>query len=291
MTLIKWRIIVLIEQLKKVTLVAQDLGLKQPTVTFHMKSMEEEWGMPLFEMKTGRILLTDAGRRLHRYALKMLALQEEAAREMRLRGGSLKRLSLLADASCSSIMASFAAFALEPAGYGIEWLRKEERPDMHADIHIRERQDTAEADWLALPHADLRLAVSREWAQAAGIQAAQAALESGKPWIAPAAGSRLRSQILSWAAARGLNLEEGHTVPDAGMAASLAAAGLGMAVVPVFSDPRFGEASACVLPDPSRLLLLPLNGIAPYQLELKLDSRLPPEARLALSSWLQSQPE
>ncbi|ASS64748.2 MULTISPECIES: LysR family transcriptional regulator [unclassified Paenibacillus] len=291
MTLIKWRIIVLLEQLKKVTLVAQELGLKQPTVTFHMKSMEEEWGMPLFEIKTGRILLTDAGRRLHRYALKMLALQEEAAREMRLRGGSVKRLSLLADASCSSIMASFAAFALEPAGYGIEWLRIEEETVMHADIHIRERQENAEADWLPLPDADLRLAVSREWAQAAGIQAAQAALESGRPWIAPPAGSRLRSQILSWAAARGLDLEEGHTVPDAGIAASLAAAGLGMAVVPVFSDSRLAEASSSVLPDPSRMLLLPMNGILPYQLELKLGARLPSEARLALSSWLQSPTE
>ncbi|KKC45878.1 MULTISPECIES: LysR family transcriptional regulator [unclassified Paenibacillus] len=291
MTLIKWRIIVLIEQLKKVTLVAQELGLKQPTVTFHMKSMEEEWGMPLFEMKTGRILLTDAGRRLHRYALKMLALQEEAAREMRLRGGSHKRLSLLADAACSSIMASFAAFALEPAGYGIEWLRIEEGSGMHADIRIRERQETADADWLPLPDADLRLAVSREWAQAAGIQAAQAALESGKPWIAPAAGTRLRSQILTWAAARGLDLEEGHAVPDAVMAASLAAAGLGVAVVPIFSDPRFAQAATCVLPDPGRMLLLPLNGIPPYRLELKLGAGVPSEARLAISSWLQSPPE
>ncbi|MFD1956578.1 LysR family transcriptional regulator [Paenibacillus thailandensis] len=82
MSILKMRLIVLIERLKKVTLVAQELGMKQPTVSFHMKKLEEEWGMPLFEHKTGKVLLTEAGRLLHRYALQIDRSYSEAAARM-----------------------------------------------------------------------------------------------------------------------------------------------------------------------------------------------------------------
>ncbi|BBH18958.1 LysR family transcriptional regulator [Paenibacillus baekrokdamisoli] len=68
MSLLKMKIIVLLEKLKKVTAVAEELGMKQPTVSFHMRRLEEEWGVPLFEMKTGKVMLTEAGRLLHHYA-------------------------------------------------------------------------------------------------------------------------------------------------------------------------------------------------------------------------------
>ncbi|MEI0735993.1 LysR family transcriptional regulator [Paenibacillus sp. JTLBN-2024] len=51
MNLLKLHILVLIEKLKKVTDVARELDMKQPTVTFHMKSLEEELGVALFETK------------------------------------------------------------------------------------------------------------------------------------------------------------------------------------------------------------------------------------------------
>ena len=78
MNLLKLQILVFIEKLKKVTDVARELEMKQPTVTFHMKSLEEDLGVALFEAKRGRILLTEAGKALYPYAVKMTAMAAEA---------------------------------------------------------------------------------------------------------------------------------------------------------------------------------------------------------------------
>ena len=82
MNLVKLQVLVMIEQLKKVTDVAAALNLKQPTVTFHMKSLEDEIGVKLFESRLGRVILTDAGKSLYPYARKMSALFNEAIRTM-----------------------------------------------------------------------------------------------------------------------------------------------------------------------------------------------------------------
>jgi len=78
MNLLKLQILVLIEKLKKVTDVAREMDMKQPTVTFHMKSLEEDLGVSLFEAKRGRIWLTEAGKALYPYAVKMTAMAQEA---------------------------------------------------------------------------------------------------------------------------------------------------------------------------------------------------------------------
>ena len=61
MNLLKLEIVVLIKKYKKLTIVAEQLGVKQPTITFHIKSLEEELGVPLFELRSGRYFLTEAG--------------------------------------------------------------------------------------------------------------------------------------------------------------------------------------------------------------------------------------
>lgn len=48
MNIMKLNIVVLIEKYKKVTDVAAELGLKQPTVSFHMKNLEAELGTLYF---------------------------------------------------------------------------------------------------------------------------------------------------------------------------------------------------------------------------------------------------
>ncbi|MCU5111081.1 LysR family transcriptional regulator [Bacillus wiedmannii] len=80
MNLLKLEIVVLIRKYKKLTLVAEKLGVKQPTITFHIKSLEEELGVPLFELRSGRYFLTEAGEALHHYACKIDALMKEARR-------------------------------------------------------------------------------------------------------------------------------------------------------------------------------------------------------------------
>lgn len=83
MSILKMRIIVLIDQLKKVTAVAEALNMRQPSVSFHMKKLEEEWETKLFEWKTGKVVLTEAGRLLLYYARQIVASSDEASRRMR----------------------------------------------------------------------------------------------------------------------------------------------------------------------------------------------------------------
>lgn len=82
MNFIKLDILVLLDQHKKITAVADALGVKQPTITFHMKSLEEQYGVPLFETYGGRYKLTRAGTALLHYARKIRALGLEAGRIM-----------------------------------------------------------------------------------------------------------------------------------------------------------------------------------------------------------------
>jgi len=94
LNLLKLRIVELLEKHKKITTVADILELKQPTVTFHMKNMERDYGVKLFEARMGRIILTDAGYALLHYAVKINALAAEAERVVlefdTLRRGSIR---------------------------------------------------------------------------------------------------------------------------------------------------------------------------------------------------------
>lgn len=78
MNLQQLKIVVLIAEYKQVTAVAEKLQLKQPTVTFHMKKLEQFAGVPLFEWKHKRVFLTDAGQALLHYAKRIVTLSEEA---------------------------------------------------------------------------------------------------------------------------------------------------------------------------------------------------------------------
>lgn len=91
---IKLEILILIYKYNKVTAVAERLGIKQPTVTFHMKSLEKMLGVKLFETHGGYIVLTEPGQALMHYADKILKLKDEAERAVSefndLKKGTLK---------------------------------------------------------------------------------------------------------------------------------------------------------------------------------------------------------
>lgn len=78
MNLQQLKILVLISKHKNLTKVAEILNLKQPTVTFHMKKLEQFAEVPLFEMKHKRVLLTHAGDALAHYANRIVTWVEEA---------------------------------------------------------------------------------------------------------------------------------------------------------------------------------------------------------------------
>ncbi|MBB6731272.1 LysR family transcriptional regulator [Cohnella zeiphila] len=62
---------------------AESLGLSQPTVSFHLRKLEEALGVDLLRRRSGRIVLTDAGEELLPYARKISSLFEEAQQLMR----------------------------------------------------------------------------------------------------------------------------------------------------------------------------------------------------------------
>lgn len=74
MNIIKFQILVLIDKYNKVTDVARELDIKQPTVTFHMKSLEKDMGIPLYSAQQGRIILTNAGKAILPHAKQILSL-------------------------------------------------------------------------------------------------------------------------------------------------------------------------------------------------------------------------
>ncbi|NPA49384.1 MAG: LysR family transcriptional regulator [Thermodesulfobacteria bacterium] len=63
---------------------AQKCHLSQPTVSGHIKSLEDYFQVPLFDRHTREVRPTRAGQLLYRYAKRLLKLSEELEREMRL---------------------------------------------------------------------------------------------------------------------------------------------------------------------------------------------------------------
>lgn len=65
------------------TRAAHSIGYSQATVTAHIKALEEELGVPLFDRIGKRIYLTDAGKNFMPHALNMLKVEEEALQSIR----------------------------------------------------------------------------------------------------------------------------------------------------------------------------------------------------------------
>jgi DNA-binding transcriptional LysR family regulator len=80
-------------ELKSFTLAAEALSLSQPTVSEHIRSLEEMAGDTLVERLGRELRLTPAGQMLYRYAQKLLHLREEALQALAdLRGELAGRL-------------------------------------------------------------------------------------------------------------------------------------------------------------------------------------------------------
>lgn len=60
------------------TAAARALGLTQAAVSQRVQALERELGVPLFRRTAGKVELTDAGRKLHEYARRILDLHREA---------------------------------------------------------------------------------------------------------------------------------------------------------------------------------------------------------------------
>ena len=67
-----------VAELKNFSKAAQALHLTQPTVSIHIKSLEDEFSTRLFDRMGRTVLLTQAGEILYRYAKEIVQLKENA---------------------------------------------------------------------------------------------------------------------------------------------------------------------------------------------------------------------
>jgi len=89
MTLHQLEIWVALAKHQNVTKTADELHVRQPSVSQQIKSLEREYGIKLYKAFAGRgIELTRAGRLLLKYAKKILLQVDNLERELR---SSLKR--------------------------------------------------------------------------------------------------------------------------------------------------------------------------------------------------------
>lgn len=80
--LMKLRVLEQLGKTHRINETADALNLRQPTVTFHMQSLEKEMHTKLFEQRHGYVGLTDAGLAFLHYAQKITGLMNEAQRIM-----------------------------------------------------------------------------------------------------------------------------------------------------------------------------------------------------------------
>src|SRR5688572_21602871 len=69
-------------ELGSFTAAARALGLSQAAVSQRVHALEQSVDKALFERRGGRVLLTDAGRKLYDYAQQILDLHGQARREL-----------------------------------------------------------------------------------------------------------------------------------------------------------------------------------------------------------------
>src|SRR5207245_1254079 len=76
-------------ELSSFTAAAQALGLTQAAVSQRVQALEQALGVPLFDRRGGRVLLTEAGHRLYPYVQRIFALHQEACQEVTCRKAPL----------------------------------------------------------------------------------------------------------------------------------------------------------------------------------------------------------
>ncbi|MBY9078501.1 LysR family transcriptional regulator [Paenibacillus sp. HN-1] len=266
MNLLKLQIVVLIEKYKKVTDVASELGLKQPTVSFHMKSLESELGVPLFQNRSGRVLLTEAGQALHPYALRIVALAADAERAVHKTAGR-SRFSLRIGASAIPSLEMLPSLLTRLTA---------EHPDLEVTLQTTDNVDALLSQIrdrklpLAIVHGlrtedDLFLVTQLEedeavlacspdhpFARQNELAPGQIAAE---PVIQLGEGLALRTFSDRWAALNGIRLQSRVVADSSQAAGNMTEAGAGIAILSRMGTRREVEAG--------RLVVLSLPGRIP----------------------------
>lgn len=101
-----------VAELKSFTRAGEKLGYSQPTISFQIKQLEKELGVPLFDRIGHTVNLTDAGRNALRYAQQICLMSQEMAMstDERREPSGVIRLGM-ADSLCTPLVVrEFARF-------------------------------------------------------------------------------------------------------------------------------------------------------------------------------------
>lgn len=83
MTLRHMKIFTTVCRCKSATKAAEELGIAQPAVSLAIKELEQYYGVSLFDRISHRLYITDEGKRLFKYACKIVLLFDEAESDIR----------------------------------------------------------------------------------------------------------------------------------------------------------------------------------------------------------------
>ncbi|WP_400163373.1 LysR substrate-binding domain-containing protein [Brevibacillus sp. TJ4] len=217
MNLQQLKVFVLTVELKKLYLVAQELNITQPTVTFHLNKLQEELGIALFHTKSYHVIrLTEAGRAFYHYASQIYSLSVEAESTMDIyRGNAAGQLAIgsthtpatyllppLLQALQSSYPGLSVLLDVRQAGLILEKIKKYE-----LDIGIVSNTRIADSDLIVHPllQDDLVLIFTPDHPFADADELTPDALAE-YPFVSHEAGSISKQLIDRWADKHGVQL-------------------------------------------------------------------------------------
>lgn len=236
MDLKQLRYFVTVVETGSISAAARKLYMTQPPLSAQMQALEQELGCPLLERGARRVELTDAGRRLYERAKTLLELEQTAREEVRAcadPAGGVLRLGVVSSVAGEMVPRWLTAFTRQMPGVQLRLTEAntfrllEQLRQGHIQLAIV-RTPCPDEGLVQLPLAEERLVAV---APAGGLPAAPVALESltAQPLVIY---RRWEPLLREQAERAGLALRPRCVCDDARTAVQLAAAGMGVAVVP-----------------------------------------------------------
>ncbi|MGC3999179.1 MAG: transcriptional activator NhaR [Anaeromyxobacter sp.] len=221
---------------------SQELRLAQPTISNQLKTLEASLGVKLLERQGRRLVLTDVGRTVLRYADDIFRTGQELQRAVKgLPTG--QRLRLVAGVA-DVIPKRMAALLLQPAVDAHPDLtlvcREGPLPQLLAALAIHEL-DVVIADVPATEEVKVRAFNHRlgdcgttffAAARLAGLRKGFPRSLQGQPLLLPAEGTALRRGLDAWLAAGGLQPIVAGEFDDSALMKAFGARGLGVFAAP-----------------------------------------------------------
>ena len=128
-----------VTETKNYTLASKELGLTQPAVSQHIKSLEQEYDVKLFTRKNHEMTLTKEGEIMLKYALRIMALYSEVERKITYKKNNTNILNIgVTHTSESNITPEILAKYSKKKGLHIKIISDTTKNlyDMLSDYHI-----------------------------------------------------------------------------------------------------------------------------------------------------------